>query len=280
MKIKLLNITVCLLGLSAVTATAQWCVPNTITPYSPNMPGITHVVIGSIDRSSADLENYPYNSYVNTGLSTDLIQGNTYSVSITHTIDGSICPDMNIRVWVDYNLDYSFDDVGETVISTDHHLPGTYTGTFTVPVTATPGISRMRVTAKMSNTGGHTLPTSCDFPADPLGYHGEIEDYTVNILNTTEINIPTANLADMSVFPSVLYDHATISFWMQSNASATIALYNAIGETAWTKNVNTKSSGRQVIDLDKNTLTDLRPGVYFIQLQSNNCKTTKRIVVL
>ncbi len=261
------------------TAYAQWCVPNTIIPYNAAMPGITHVVIGNIDRTSADLENYPYNSYVNTGLSTDLILGNTYTISITHTIDGSICPDMNIRVWVDYNLDYSFDDAGETVISTDHHLPGTYTGTFTVPLTAAPGITRMRVTAKMSSAGGHTLPTPCDFPADPFGYHGEMEDYEVNIISTTSVDGMSNENTSLNIFPSMVSNHATISFCLDQNTPATIQLCSLSGQSLWTKNMKSSGAAKQEIELGGEILDNISPGIYFVQLTTDAKKEIKRVVI-
>jgi len=261
------------------TAFAQWCVPASILPYNANMPGITHVVIGTIDRTSADLENYPYNSYVNTGLTTDLISGNTYTISITHTIDGSICPDMNIRVWVDYNLDYSFDDAGETVISTDHHAPGTYTGTFTVPLTAALGTTRMRVTAKMSSAGGHTLPTPCDFPADPFGYHGEMEDYTVNIISATPVTGLLNAHANLTIFPSVIADHATISFWHKANATASVQLFNITGDILWSTSIQPSIAGKQEIELSQESLAKLSPGIYFLRLTSNNNQEVKKLVI-
>lgn len=261
-----------------LSANAQWCVPTTLVPYSTNMPGITHVIVGTIDRTSADLENYPYNSYVNTGMSTDLYMGSTYTISITHTIDGTICPDMNLRVWLDYNMDYSFDDVGETVISVDHHAPGTYTGSFTVPATAVAGMTRMRITAKMSNLGGHTLPTPCDFPnPDPLGYHGEDEDYTINLISTTGISIPGRDEMSLSVYPNVITDHAAVSFMSRNNA--TIKLCNVTGETVWTKDV-TGSVTRQEIFFDENMLSGLTPGIYIVCVMSDRHDQVKRIVIL
>jgi len=110
-----------------------------------------------------------------------------YTISITHTRDAVIFPDArnNIRVWIDYNNNGTLDDAGETVVSFDQQTFGTTTGSFTVPTTATLGNTRMRVTIKMSDDAGHTLPTPCDNPPDPLGYHGEFEDYTVNIIDST-----------------------------------------------------------------------------------------------
>jgi hypothetical protein len=264
-----------MLCFTSVSMKAQWCVPTTIIPYAPSMPGITHVVIGTIDRTSSDLENYPNNSYVNTGLSTDLEIGNTYSVSITHTIDGTICPDMNLRVWVDYNLDYSLEDAGETVISVNHHAPGTYTGTFTVPATAVPGTTRMRITAKMSDIGGHTLPTPCDMPnPDPLGYHGETEDYSVNIINATGIHNAPSSYSALSVFPTVITDHVTIS--IPSTEVTYIKISNAIGEIVWTKEQDAYAKD---ILLEEDVLGNFHSGIYFVEVTSASTKAAKKIVV-
>jgi hypothetical protein len=262
---------------ASLAASAQWCVPTTILPYASSMPGITHVVIGSIDRTSADLEHYPNNSYVNTGLSTDLIMGNTYTISITHTVDASICPDMNIRVWIDYNLDYSFDDAGETVISVNHHAAGTYTGTFTVPAT-TAGVSRMRITAKMSDVGGHTLPTPCDFPPDPLGYHGEDEDYNVNLINATDISSPEKFSASLNVYPSVITDHATIS--LKPEGISSVRICNVTGTIVWTSDVSSSPNGIREISIDEKILARIRPGVYFVSTTGTGKNEIKRIVVL
>jgi len=97
-----------LVNFSIISVYSQWCVPTTVLPYSIDMPGITHVVFNTIDRISSDLEDYPNNNYTNTGLSTSVVRGMTYSFSMTYTIDPSICPDMNLRVWIDYNHNYLF----------------------------------------------------------------------------------------------------------------------------------------------------------------------------
>src|SRR5688572_2472977 len=87
------------------TAQAQWCNVTSALPYSADMPGITNVTLNTINRNSLPIENYPGNSYVNTGVSTTLTAGQTYSFSITHTRDAVNFPTArnNIRVWIDYN---------------------------------------------------------------------------------------------------------------------------------------------------------------------------------
>lgn len=168
---------------------AQWCVPTTAIPYATTMPGVTQFTLNTVDRASTDIENYPNNSYVNSGLTTTLEKGATYAVTIGFTIDDVIFPGshMNLRVWVDLNHDGQLDDAGETLLSVNEQSGPTFTGNITVPTSALTGDTRLRVTAKMCGHTGHSLPTPCDLPADPLGYHGELEDYTVEIVEAVGI---------------------------------------------------------------------------------------------
>ena len=179
---------------SRSASSQAWCDVQTAKPYSRNMPGITSVVIGSTTRSSAPIENYPANSYALSRETVTLVPGQTYALAITHSRDSVSFPRAanNIRVWVDYDRDGSFTGPQELVASADQMVPGTSTFSFTVPSKTTPvNGTRMRVTAKMSMQAGHSIPTPCDEPRDPLGYHGEIEDYPVNIAKPPEPEVET-----------------------------------------------------------------------------------------
>lgn len=227
---------------------AQYCEPTTAIPYNSNMPGITQVVLNTIDRISQDCENYPLNSYVNTGFSTTLQKGQTYTISITTTVDASISPDMNIRVWIDYNQDFDLADVGETVISADHQPPGTYTGSFTVPATAMGGPTRMRVTSKMTDLGGHTLPSPCDDPADPFGYHGEFEDYTVEIVGTTGIDVVSKTLNSMIV--RFVDGSMELNYKLEKPSAVSLEIYNLLGAKMYSSENSVQSQGEQIIKID------------------------------
>jgi hypothetical protein len=207
---------------------AQWCTPNVI-PYGPTTPGITEFTLNTIDRVSPDLES-PTSNYELTGLSTTLQRQHAYTISIKHTVDALICPDMNLRVWIDYNINGDLDDAGETVLSLDHHAPGTYTASFTVPATATLGETRLRVTAKMSNLGGHTLPSPCNIPPDPIGYHGEIEDFTLEITETTGIDNPDENHSIMSIFPNPASQLTTLTYSLTTNEHVRLEIFNVAGQ--------------------------------------------------
>ena len=253
---------------------AQWCTP-VVTPYGPTTPGITNFTLSTINRTSAAIED-PYNGYVLTDLSTSLVRGHTYTISITHTIDQPFCPDMNLRVWIDYNVNYTLDDAGETVLSTDHHLAGTYTTTFTVPLTAHLGSTRLRATAKMSNLGGHTAPTPCNFPLDPVGYHGEVEDYTVTIASETGIGDPASAINSLSVFPNPSSGSAIVSYSLSENLQVITELYNTLGQRVILLADEKQAAGIHKYVLD---LKNLPAGLYLIKMTTTNEVYVKQIIV-
>lgn len=178
-------------------APATYCDVTTAMAYTLKMPGISRFQLNDIDRGSLAVEcgSVMCNSYVMTGVSTSLEQGKAYTVSITHTRDDDFFPDTrnNLRVWIDWDQDAIFDDASETAVLVNYAEVGTTTATFIVPSNAKLGATRLRATAKMSDDAGHTIPTPCDDPPDPIGYHGEIEDYEVSIV------VPTTSVAEEGV---------------------------------------------------------------------------------
>ncbi|MFH0895562.1 MAG: GEVED domain-containing protein [Bacteroidota bacterium] len=108
------------------------------------------------------------NGYGNfTAMSASAMQGNSINFSITES-GGT----MGFGIWVDWNQDGDFADGGEEM-----YMPGVYqvtgTGSFTVPLTATPGNTRMRVVGNELST----TPTACTGTS-----YTECEDYTFNVI--------------------------------------------------------------------------------------------------
>ncbi|MBC8173200.1 MAG: T9SS type A sorting domain-containing protein [Chitinophagales bacterium] len=272
--------TLCMYCIVSTALFAQWCIPETAIPYSAAMPGITHITLETIDRTSTDLENYPDNSYVNTGLSATLIKGVSYEMSVTYTIDATICPDMNIRVWIDLDQNGSFLDIGETVLSSDHLEPGTFTDSFSLPDYALAGTTRMRVTAKMTNNGGHTLPTPCDNPPDPFGYHGEFEDYDVIIEESSAIDILTTGNITAVVFPNPVSGAFNIKYELYETAPVQIELFHVNGEHAGILFENDiQPAGSHTYTMDCKEL-HLQDGIYFISVQSGDYVAYKKIIIM
>ncbi len=145
---------------------------------------IFNVTIGGLNNSSTCTttgsgQGSTLNMYSNyTNLTpTNMVAGLPLNFSInTATCGGNYTGVLGI--WADLNNDGDYTDAGETL-----HMSPTFTygltvfrtGTITIPCTATPGETRLRVT--LIETG-----TSPITPCGTFGY-GETEDYTINIIS-------------------------------------------------------------------------------------------------
>ncbi|MEW6469016.1 MAG: GEVED domain-containing protein [Bacteroidota bacterium] len=268
-----------LVFIAAGAAAQSWCTPNTGPAYASTQPGITNFTLNTLNRSSNDLENTS-NSYVNTGLSTTLIAGNPYNVTIGYTIDASICPDMNLRVWIDFNQDGQLDDIGETVITSNNQTSLSYTGSFNVPANAMNGTTRLRVTAKMTSNGGHTLPTPCNIPADPLGYHGELEDYTIVITGgVSSIQDFSGIFSNVEIAPNPSSGITGISYSLKTASAVSVELFNMAGEQVAVLSREEQPAGEHHIYFDPARLS-MEAGIYFIKLTAGTAVHTKKLAVI
>ncbi len=257
----------------ASASQAQYCLLPGRTSYSMDQPGITNFKLNTINRTSSNVENALTSPPITvTTDTTTLMRGQTYTVSITHSVDAVIFPTArnNIRVWIDYNKDMDFTDAGETIITYDLDTPGTvYMATFTVPMTAPLGYTRLRATAKMSADAGHTLPTSCDSPADPLDYHGEMEDYTVKIADPTFVGAVNERNT-VAVYPNPTSGKVTVEF----NEPIGLALYDMTGKQL-TNLADNKALSPFTFDLNDQALPQ---GIYFLQIKSGDAVSYQKIL--
>jgi hypothetical protein len=260
------------------TTQAQYCMLVGRVPYSNLQPGISNFKLKTINRTSLPVESMSKVLVVTTDTAS-LIAGHTYTVTITHTRDSVVFPTSrnNIRVWIDYNNNKSFNDAGEAVISTDFQPYGVFTGTFTIPATTTPGIIRLRATAKMSSDAGHIIPSSCDSPTvDPIGYHGEMEDYTLRILSPVSVPENSAATNDVSIFPNPTNNYFTVAFDEISNLPITIELHDMTGRVVGRLLDNeAQSSASYRFSLNDFVST---PGIYMVKVNSGGNTTYKKVV--
>lgn len=161
----------------------QYCVPTYSTGTSAG-DYITLVQLGSINNATGASASPFYTYY--SSLSTDLNPDTEYTITLS---PGTYSSGNNISVWIDYDQNGVFETDEKLGNVNIPPTPATGTITFTVPIDATSGITRMRVREVWSNS---------DF--DPcLNYsYGETEDYNVNIISTDK----TLNL---SVYIEGLY---------------------------------------------------------------------------
>ncbi len=168
----------------------------------------TRVQFNTIDNASAKPSGY--SDY--TSITTALSRGNSYDLTVNVNTDGDFTT--ATRVWIDWNQNCSFDDVGEIYNLGDatNVTNGVTTNSpfsITVPMDAISGNTIMRVSTKYKDDG---LPTSCE-----NGFDGEVEDYTISILpsdfeydsSITSVQFNTIN--QVSGKPSDYSDFTSIS---------------------------------------------------------------------
>ncbi len=176
---------------SYTKSNAQYCIPT--YGFGGCDEFVSNVTIGTINNSSGCASNFSqYEDFTSTF--TDLIQGLGGPISVTvgpPFYNGDL-----VAIYVDWNQDLDFNDPGEAFTTTDNG-GGNFTGLVTVPVTATLGLTRMRV--MMSYV---SAPAPCN---ENGSFFGETEDYSVNVqpgpncayagsLNVTNPNTTTADL--------------------------------------------------------------------------------------
>ncbi|HQW27240.1 MAG TPA: GEVED domain-containing protein, partial [Saprospiraceae bacterium] len=129
---------------------------------------ISRVTIGSIDNPSGK-DPGGYTDF--TSQVTELNRGSTTDVFVENGVP--YVAD-EVIVYVDWNIDGDFDDSGELVFHSDPSGTMVFEGSFTVPLAAPLGTTRMRVRLHDSDNG--PLSEACGF-----SQWGEVEDYSLRI---------------------------------------------------------------------------------------------------
>lgn len=157
---------------------------------------IFNVTLGTLNNSSTcgmvggpGSIAYMYQNY--TALTPPILTaGTTQTISVTGGQCNTGAYSGVIYVWIDYNQNGSFTDPGEQVWTTTglFAIAGTvYTGTFTIPLAPTFGVTRMRVTLIEGTTANPGPCTNFTW--------GEVEDYNVNVIaNTPCSGTPASNV--------------------------------------------------------------------------------------
>ncbi len=162
----------------------------------------------SIPCSSGDYINmFAFNTLVNNGTACNGNANNTiyYIGSPTTNVNlGSTYPismqagptwSQGFGVWIDYNQNGTYADPGEYVYNSGISATTVFNGNVTIPVTAIPGWTRLRVICRYV-----TVPTATDFCGTNFSF-GECEDYDIYIDggNLTYLWSPASSLSNATI---------------------------------------------------------------------------------
>jgi len=126
---------------------------------------ISRIKTGTIDRSSGR-----DNGFINTGLSTNLVRATSNIISFQAGSPSSTST-IYWKAWIDFNRDNDFADPGEQIISTTSKPNILNSLTFAVPLNATLGNTKLRISMRWG-----TFPPVCGNYS-----YGEIEQFDIII---------------------------------------------------------------------------------------------------
>jgi hypothetical protein len=153
---------------------AQYCIPTggLACGFSDQ---ITNVLFGTINNTSGTVCTTGYANFpVTPTTTTNVTQGLTYPISLALQSGGGT---EHAGVWIDYNANGTFEATEFKYLGTisTSTSAATLVSSITIPVTATPGLTRMRIRLRFGTAVAAT--ENCT----GLGFFGEVEDYTINI---------------------------------------------------------------------------------------------------
>ena len=154
-------------SLSFSTLAVSYCTAN---GNSTNDEYIGNVTFGTINNTT-NAGTGGYSDFTST-ISTNVIKNASYDIFVTKVWSGTLFNEA-IAAWIDYNKDGVFDDVTERILNSPSNQTTPVSTNITIPNTASLGTTRMRVILRYN-----VSPSSCgsfDF--------GEVEDYSINIIN-------------------------------------------------------------------------------------------------
>ncbi|MCB0425284.1 MAG: zinc-dependent metalloprotease [Mangrovimonas sp.] len=205
-----------------------------------------------------------YSDY--TSISTDVNRDSAYDLNVNMNTDGNyLC---RTTVWIDWNQNCIFDDneaydLGQAV-NTPNGPSSNSPVSVVVPSDAVIGSTTMRVTTKYSSSA-----SACE-----NGHDAEVEDYTINVLES--LSTPDFSFNHLSIFPNPNNGSFTIKFNPASNDSdISIRIYDIRGRTIF-DNIyeNNQSEFIQTINLN-----EVQSGIYLVSIKEGQKQEVKRIII-
>ena len=173
------------------------------------------------------------------------------------------------RVWVDWNNDGDFDDANELEVQTAGY--GTRWTNLSVPYNAVSGSYRMRVSMKYGS-----YPDACEIFSE-----GEVEDYTINILNpyNSVTNDNTSGrieaisaekeftgIVQLSAYPNPVSHNLKVDYQIPAEAEGVMTIMDVTGKVVFSQNIDNPYSEAQQLTIDVANFTN---GTYFLTITTS-----------
>lgn len=241
---------------SFTTADLVYCTAGGSTISDEYIGGIS--LNGTLNDTSSSTSS-GYSDFTGASIFEPIQVGSTgNSLVVTKTWTGTQYNEA-VSAWIDFNKDGDFDDTGEKVLEVGANQTTSVSSSFTVPVSASTGNTRMRVIMAYYNSSG----TIQNDPCDSFQY-GEVEDYDIYIYegllytSATWYPNPPSDLTGSDNVTILDGTYNTTSDIAANNVIvASGATLNVSKENAVTVNGNITNNGEFVMNSDSNEFSSL-----------------------
>ena len=243
---------------------AGYCEPGGVTSDRSESEWIGRVKINDFSNTSA---GEGYSDF--TGLESVVLKaGDTFRLRIEPKFSG-FAFDEYIKVWIDFDQDGFFSSL-DVVYDTEESGSDILDTLLMVPETAILGKTRMRVIMKFN-----AEPSAC--VSDVNNFFGEVEDYCVTIEEVTALKRPTIlEHTQLHTFPNPVSEALNIRLDLQKELSGGIlSVYDLNGRRIWQEALQNHGLGSHRFYLNTRTWM---PGMYFVQIQSQEGILTKKVL--
>lgn len=261
-----------LLGLFSLTLNAQEF-PN---PYC-NIADIVEVEVEEItkvDFAGTIITNADAVAALidKTAVSVNVVQNQVYSLQVFGDTKGNF--DNAVVAFIDWNNNNILDDAGEV------YVVGTLTNSsgadavfvnldITVPLTATVGPKRIRITKIYTDDDSQSVIDPCAISFTPFGYgpyagYGQALDFTLNVETLSAASFDKNALA---IFPIPATDILTISY---KSAIESLTIYNLLGQEVF--------SGEDLEASVSVDVSNFSSGTYIAKITSESATHSMKII--
>ncbi|WP_406685153.1 GEVED domain-containing protein [Seonamhaeicola sp. MEBiC1930] len=234
-----------------------------VLPSSDFDTSITMVELNTINNVSSKTSDYSdYSS-----ISTDVHRDNNYDLSVNVSTEGNFTS--TTMVWIDWNQNSIFTDEGEAyILGEATNASNTPTNnsplSIYIPIDAVLGYTIMRVVTGYDN-GAELVPST-------NGGDGEVEDYSINILPSE--NIERFGFENFMVYPNPNEGEFTIKLDGSLTRSIFLEFFDARGRLLFSDSFNATGDFNEEIKLNF-----LQSGMYILNISDGLRKSTKKVII-
>ena len=203
----------------------------------------------TLNNTTTRSSNSPYTSYSASGVYTGSLTWNAINTINVTTSNNDI-----VSMWIDYDHNSTFDASEWTLVSAASNSRAV-SASFYIPTTALTGQTRMRIRTRSAGTSNFSTDACTNFSS------GCTEDYTITIDKLNGVDDVNSTL--LKLYPNPVSDKLKIA--IPGFYKGTLQVMDVVGR----KVISTEVSGEEF----EQNVSDLKTGIYFIQIKSENGQT-------